>query len=360
MKRIYIWGTGTVADQIIQECNVFEQYKVLGFIDNNIHKVGKRYKNNIVYSPDILNRDIPDKVVVLSNFYEEIRTQIVEDFPHIKNLIENKYFFYKEILLKRYEDSYDSEIKKTTEFIKINNLDVFNYDFKIKYDDLNIEIFFDDRYGMFYVYHNSKRMYFSKHYNTKEKVKAYYSYLLLEQDMESPHRYLTAQFNIKEGDIVIDAGAAEGNFALEIIEKASKIYLIETDEEWIEALQVTFKDYQDKIIIIKKYLTSINAGKYATLDSLITEPVNFVKMDIEGNERDALEGAKRLFECSDDLKCAICVYHQDFDEILVKDIMETYGMDCSTTPGYMWFPFGERQKYTSTRLCRGIVRGVKN
>ena len=112
-------------------------------------------------------------------------------------------------------------------------------------------------------------------------------------------------------------------------------------------------------MIINKYITSINAGKFATLDSLIEEPVNFIKMDIEGNEWDALLGAKNIITCSGNIKCAICIYHQDFDEIIVKDIMNKYGLSCSTTKGYMWFPYGERQTYISTKLCRGIMRGVK-
>lgn len=359
MKRIYIWGTGRVADQIISECSIFEQYEIMGFIDNDIYKVGNIYKNRMIYSPDILKKNIPDKVVILSDFFDDIKKQIDVNFPHIRKLIENKYFFHKEILLKRYEKSHDNEIRSIIEFIKLNGLDVFNYNFKNKYLDLDIEVFFDDDSRMFFVYHKGKRMYFAKRYNTHEKVKAYYRYLLLEQDAESPHRYLTSQFNINDRDIVIDVGAAEGNFALEIIEKVSKIYLIETDEEWIESLNATFKDYKDKIVIIKKYITSINAGKYATLDNLVSEPVNFIKMDIEGNERDALDGAEELFRRSENLKCAICVYHQEFDEILVKDIMEKYGMAYFTTPGYMWFPFGTRQNYTPTRLCRGIIRGMK-
>ena len=45
-------------------------------------------------------------------------------------------------------------------------------------------------------------------------------------------------------------------------------------------------------MIIQKFVTSVDEGKYATLDSLIEEPVNFIKMDIEGNEWDALLGAE--------------------------------------------------------------------
>lgn len=121
----------------------------------------------------------------------------------------------------------------------------------------------------------------------------------------------------------------------------------------------TFYNYREKTVIIQNYLTSLDKGKYATLDSLIKDPVNFIKMDIEGNEWDALLGAEKLIKTSENLKCAICVYHSDYDEILVKDVLSKYEMECSVTSGYMWFPFPRRKSYVSTKLCRGIVHGIK-
>jgi 16S rRNA A1518/A1519 N6-dimethyltransferase RsmA/KsgA/DIM1 with predicted DNA glycosylase/AP lyase activity len=48
---------------------------------------------------------------------------------------------------------------------------------------------------------------------------------------------------VAEGDVVVDAGAAEGNFALSVIDKASKVYIIEGDAGWCEALRQTFLPY---------------------------------------------------------------------------------------------------------------------
>ena len=73
-----------------------------------------------------------------------------------------------------------------------------------------------------------------------------------------------------------------------------------------------------------------------------------------------LAGSGKLIGRSENLKCAVCAYHGDFDEILIKDVLGKYGMDISTTQGYMWYPGTNRQTYVSTRLCRGIVRGIKN
>lgn len=359
MEKVFLWGTGFIAQQIVKQEDIFYQYDILGFIDNNIDKAGTFFFGKEIFSPCILNKIQPDRIVVLTDSYMEIEKQIAREYPLLSGIVEDKNYFYKQMIFKRYEDSCDLEIVQILKYLQKNNLQVFNYDFVQKYRELEIEVHFDTKCKMYFVYHKNKILYFPQYLDTERKVREYYRNLLIEQDKKSPHRYLDDKFNIRKGDIVVDIGAAEGIFALDIIEKVSKLYLVEADKRWIEALQETFKDHLDKIVIIKKYVTSINQGKFMTLDSMIDEPVNFIKMDIEGNEWDALLGAGELINRSMDLKCAVCVYHGDFDEILVKDVLKKYEMRCSTTRGYMWFPDKIRQTYVSTRLCRGIVRAVK-
>lgn len=53
-------------------------------------------------------------------------------------------------------------------------------------------------------------------------MEEYYRFLLQVQDAASPHRYQTRQFCVCKGEVVLDAGAAEGNFALEIVDVAEK------------------------------------------------------------------------------------------------------------------------------------------
>jgi hypothetical protein len=359
MLKIFIWGTGKIAEQILEQSNIYEEYELLGFIDNNVQRHGKIWLGKEIFSPDVLYDIKPDLIVILTDYYDEIVQQIINMFPNMQNLIENKYFFYKRSILRRYEGNDDLEIKTVLKYINENELRVFNYIFADKYNDAKIDVMYDDNCEMFYVYHKNKKLFFSKHLNTDLKVIEYYKSLLVEQDEASPHRYLTPKFNVNEGDIVVDVGVAEGNFSLEIIEKASKIYIIETDKGWIEALKETFKNYRDKVVIIQKFATSIDEGKNSTLDVLIKEPVDFIKMDIEGNEWDALLGAENLIRNSKKIKCAICSYHSDYDEVLIRDILVRYGMECSVTPGYMWFPAVGRKAYISLKLCRGIVRGIK-
>lgn len=358
--RIFIWGTGKIAKRVLEDGDVFDTYDVLGFIDNDPVKTNSLFKGKHVFLPDILDKIKPDKIVILTDHYNEIKKQIISMYPDMGMVIEDKNFFYRCAILERYKDDNREEIKNILKNIEHNDVQMFNYDFVEKYKKLSIDVKFDSRCKMYYVSHYDKRLYFAKSLDSEEKVREYYRCLLIEQDLESPHKYLDSDFNINPGDVVVDVGAAEGNFSLEIIDKVSKLYLIESETEWIEALRETFKKYQEKVVIIQKFITSVNAGKYGSLDHIISEPINFIKMDIEGNEWDALSGAKNLFEKSKKLKCAICSYHSNYDEVLIKDILEKYKMKCSTTPGYVWWiPPVSRWNYLSIRLRRCIVRGIK-
>ncbi len=362
--KIFLWGTGHIANEVLQKYCIFEIYNVIGFIDNDPCKQGKKLLCKNIYSPEILLTDKADKIIILTMKYNEIFRQIREELG-LKNIdIEDWRYFQRQLdirkgILKRYKDTFNAEIREVLKYINQNDLEVFNYPFRERYKCMDISVMYDRNCGMFYVMHYGKRMYFKKSLNTVSAVVDYYKSILVEQDTRSPHRYLDRRFGISHGDIVIDGGVAEGNFALEIIDFISKIYLIETDEEWIEALKETFKNYQDKVFFISKYLTSINDDRYATLDTLIKEPVNFIKMDIEGNEWDALLGAEKLIKKSGKLKCAICAYHTEYDETLIKSLLTQYGLECTVTQGYMWFLSWGRDGNISTKLRRGIVRGTK-
>lgn len=360
MEKIFIWGTGHIAKMILQQMDIFENYDVLGFVDNSKEKQGTIFYDRMIYSPEMIKGMNFDKIIVLTSYFQEINMQIQTLFNGKKVCVEDRDYFNKKRLWERYYDSKDPEILEIMEYIKTHKLSVFNYDFVDKYLNMDVNLFFDTTCEMYYTLHYGKKMYFSKEFDTYEKAATYYKSILLEQDEMSPHKYLSLEFDVCEGDVVLDVGVAEGNFSLEIVDKVKKIYMIETNDGWIEALRKTFQDYKDKIVIINKFATSFKEGKYITLDSIIEEPVNFIKMDIEGNEWYALQGAEQLIKKSKDLKCAICSYHREYDEILIKNILGRYGMKCSTTRGYMWYV--ERSidcMNTQTRFCKAIVRGEK-
>lgn len=360
--NIVCWGTGKVAQRIMNNSSIVEQYNILLFIDSDITKKGLLFHGYEIKTPNALYSLKSEATIVIltsENSYYEIKKIIEEMNIAIDIKIENRYFFSKMKVLSKYSNSKDKEIKEIVYFLQHRSLDVFNYTFKDKYTELNSDVIYNKKFNLFYVNHNGRKLFFSKKFNSIDKVISYYRGLLIEQDKESPHKYLDRGFDINGGDIVIDAGAAEGFFSLDIIDKVSKVYLIECDDLWIEALKHTFEPYKDKVVIIKKYLSDIDDGEYTTLDSLVDEPVNFIKMDIEGSECDALLGAKKIMSLSKNIKCSICSYHRKFDEIVIKHTLESFGFIHSNTKGYMWFPYRSENEELPTDLRRGVVRAWK-
>ncbi len=360
MQKIFLWGTGNIASDMMEGLGevILGNYDVLGVIDNNFSKQGDSFFGIPVLAPNVLTESTFEFVVILTDYYEEISSQIIRDLHIDSSAVKNKYFFLQEAIFTRYKGTDDNEILKIIDYIQENGVHVFNYNFTEKYKQYPIISGYDKSKDMFYVVHKGKRIYLRKSICTQEAAERYFRHILLEQDEESPHRYLNGA-NTPHGGIVVDAGAAEGFFALEVIDDVSKIYLIESDQGWVEALQATFREYTDKVIIVNKFITSYDYGIYAKLDSIIKEDVSFIKLDVEGNEWDALQGCEAIIERSKDIRCAVCVYHTDYDEIICRDMLEKLGMHCTVSNGYMLFPYRTKTVYISTKLHRGLLYAEK-
>lgn len=272
----------------------------------------------------------------------------------------NYKLYLKDDFITKYEHTADIEINNILDFVKTyNNIGVYNYPFILKYLSQHVEVYFDNDVEMFYVDHHGKRMYYPKKYKSKEEVAQNYRFISLEQDMNSPHRYLDDTIMVHNGDVVVDAGVAEGNFALDVVDKVSKLYLIECDQGWVEALEHSFEPFKDKVVIINKFLSDTDDDYNITIDNLTSDKINFIKMDIEGNEVKALEHAKCAFENTDQLTCTICSYHNSGDEVKIANILGKHKMDISTTTGYMFFLHDE-VALKNLELRRGLVRGIKH
>lgn len=358
-QRLVIWGTGVVAERIMNDIAIPSYLEIVGIIDNDTTKQGSYFHSYEIMPPNYINKLSPDAIVILTDAYEAITNQIKNEFPEYVGKVHNKNYFYKDRLLKRYEKTNDSEIRDITNTIMQNDLQVFNYSFIEKYKDMEIQVDLDESAGLYYVMHSGKKMYFSNCFDSEKKVIDYYKSILVEQDERSPHRYFDKNFKVNDGDIVIDVGAAEGNFSLSIIDYVKKIYIIESDEAWIEALKHTFKDYLDKVVLINTFISADNYGCNNTLDTLINEKINFIKMDIEGYEWEALIGAEKIIKESEVLSMAICCYHNDSDQAMIEKILDQYKIGHTTTEGYMWFPGITRSNYVSTRLNRAIIQAKK-
>lgn len=252
---------------------------------------------------------------------------------------EQKYRKYKQRLRTKIIDYYknkdiQNDITKLISFLKNNSIQVFPYEFSKKYK--NIKILKDREKKLLYTIYNNKKIYFRKDY-TSSYAKKYFRSLLIEQDIDSAHRYLNNDFSILPNYIVADIGAAEGIFAIDIIDIAIKVYIFEADENWIEALKITFEPWKEKVTIVKAYVTnSINKENCISLNNFFeNKSIDFLKIDVEGAENKVLEGASEIFKRENNLKIAICTYHKQNDAENILKLLNQNNFICQFSKGYM-------------------------
>ena len=214
---------------------------------------------------------------------------------------------------------------------------------------------FDYKRELYYAVRNGRKMYFKRSMD-KETAIRYFTITCFEQSSHSAHRYLDKDFNVEEGSIVLDVGAAEGIFGLDVIDKVKELYLFECDDEWIEALQYTFEGY-DNVEIVKSYVSDVDTEDCVTLDSYcdrLKQEKVFIKMDIEGAEIKAVNGAQKLLQCADGLKLAVCAYHRQSDYERLCGLLKTMKLDKSE--GYLCPLFG---KIIPPYFRVGVIRATK-
>ncbi|MDR2683736.1 MAG: FkbM family methyltransferase [Dysgonamonadaceae bacterium] len=243
------------------------------------------------------------------------------------------------------------------DFLKCHPFSVFPYAYTEKYKPENVEVYRDKEKKLYYVLHDGKRLYFKTGWDVA-LVQACYSALLLEQDTASPHRYETADFQVAPGDVVVDAGVAEGNFALSVVERAKELYLFEPNKDWIAPLEATFAPWRDKVHIINKCISDVDDGiENITLDHFFeNKKIDFIKADIEGAEAQLLRGAQTLLSKPSPMKVVLCTYHRHEDaEMFYRMLMEK-GFHTEFSKGYMIFPYDNLEP---PYLRRGLIRAYK-
>jgi hypothetical protein len=254
-------------------------------------------------------------------------------------------------------DNVDQEILEIIEFLGNNLFSVFPYNFINKYNPNEIKVYYDEESEMKYVLHDNKRLYFPKGWSWGA-ISNYYNDLCIEQDMDSPHRYETPEYTVKEGDIIADIGAAEGIWALTYAERAKKIYLFECDPDWLVALKKTFEPWKEKVIIANRYISDTSTKNYIALDDFIgSREINFIKADIEGMEVKLLMGGKKTLTEAVDLKLLLCAYHRKDDAENLRSFLETNGFITEFSKRYMLFILDK--ELDEPYIRRGLIRATK-
>jgi len=255
------------------------------------------------------------------------------------------------------EENADSEEKQNILFYLKNHsrFPVFPYPYTEAYLPERIKVQ-RDADGFSYVVHHGKRLYGKKCWSI-ERFQEYYNSLLLEQDAASPHRYLKAGRYPIKGDIIADIGAAEGFFALDVIEQAGKVYLFECDKDWLEPLRRTFHPWLDKVVFVHKFVGDVTRRNTVTLDDYFRgKKLDYLKADIEGAEAALLLGGGNTFS---KLKQALlCAYHRQQDEEIILNYLCRYGFSAEVNPGYMLYFLDSA--FCAPYLRRGVIYAQKN
>ncbi len=304
--------------------------------------------------------------IAVAACYEETFDDIV---PHMVDLkigtaeqFKNFLWLFKQLMMVKYEDCADPIIQETLNYWQTHKLSFYNQHIDLTQGTLD-KVFFDE--DLPYIYFKTvgdehRKMYFPPDTNfSVYNDEKFLENLLKEQDPTSPHLYTTDEHKVNAGDILIDAGVAEGNFALKYVDICSRIYLFEPDEKWIETLRHTFKDYGDKVEIIPCFVSDYTEYNVSTIDDVLPDFRGeniFLKMDVEGSEPDALRGAKRILT-NNRVRASVCTYHNAEDLVRVKSILRRYGYKTSTSDGYMIF-INDPKIFDTADFRKGVVRAV--
>jgi len=263
--------------------------------------------------------------------YKLFLKSILYFFRNFKENIKAIFIFLFQIFFE------DNEQNRLYAFMGKHSLMTFPYLWVRKYKNIPVDYHYDEYNQMPFVVHNNKRVYYPKSYNRKD-VEENYRNMLMEQDIRSPHRYLKDNDCLR-GRTLVDIGASEAMWTLGVIDIVSHAYIFECKKQWVDALDLTFVSYKDKVTIVEKYVSDTDDGSNITLDTYFSgiEKTNlFLKMDIEGYETKALYGMVNLLK-NTDLDFAICTYHRSNDAQEIAKILENYGFEYEFTDGYMYY-----------------------
>ena len=346
-------------------------------IGDSLSRYGSDSRLSVLYEvADIMSRshDISLISQLDVDSIEEIQDVISQEYVMTyANKVTNKAWNSEELAtLKKLskeivKDEIRTEFTREVEYlIKKQKIVMYPYEFADRYIEDVIQVYEDDESNYKYVVHNGHRLYFPR--KTDEIIKYEYNQLIMEQDKESPHYYFSDKCSFNDDDIFVDVGSAEGIISLDVIDRAKAVYLFECDDAWIEALKLTFTEYTDKVHFIRAYAGRSDSENVMTLDTVLQDLSNeniFIKIDVEGMEKDVLRGARKVLE-KNNCKCACATYHTANAEKEISEFFDSINYENAPSDNWMLFRFGhltlKNGKYLPIEapyFRRGLVRAWK-
>lgn len=320
-KVLVFWGTGALG-HILFECYKEKNIRVDYFCDNNKRVWGKEITNYKVkcISPDQLYELENVIVIPTTRFNFEIKEQLKEKgiqcwIPKMDMLSyavlerSNLFDYDKEYIVRKIQHVFSclaDELSEKCLFFKVygwfansEEINLFDYDSIYSNDIYRLEslVFFDDK------------------------------------------------------SCILDCGAYDGDTLNDFVTHNipfNKYYCYEIDEENVKKVQNRVQNYMDpikeKIIIVNNgvgkeeglqhyYMNNFSSllllqgeekVRIVTIDTEFKDKkVSYIKMDIEGSELDALQGAEKVI-MRDKPDCAICIYHKADDLWEIPLLLKAY------------------------------------
>jgi FkbM family methyltransferase len=328
MKNIILYGFGGLGIKFF-DYSVNKNYNIVSIFDEN--KAGKQYKDLTVENPEIYSNKDTDVVITILNEYvdiDEIKKYLIsigykntytifefikkdnlDDFEHL--FIKHPKYFFNDIKIKDIQDArnllsdklsktiFDAilEFRKTFDYSKINSLydenmylpkcilkEVQN---KRSMNIIDCGACFGDLIDIF----NNKNI----------KINNYYAF---EPDNSNLEQLKNKIIKTKTDSCVFPMGVADFSGLIGFNSGSGTGCNIDIDSE-------------NKIMVTK-------------IDDVILNKVDFIKMDVEGFENEAIDGMQSLINKHKPI-LAISVYHKPFDFIDIplslSQIIKNYSLE---------------------------------
>jgi len=243
-----------------------------------------------------------------------------------------------------------TEENKAFSFIGRHGITSYPYEYMLEYQKIQIKV--ERNRNLPYVNHEGKKLYFPEFYDEKKVIKDYRA-LLIEKDVRSAHRYVRDYDDLK-GRTLLDVGAAEGIFSLDTIDLTSHVLIFECEDHWLKPLKATFEPWEHKVTFVKKYVGNKSEGNFITIDEFLSNRAIeslFIKMDIEGAERKALEGAEKTLKLGKNIQLAVCTYHRPGDPEYMEKLLSGLGYSVEFSDGLL---------YWNKRVSKAVIRSKKD
>lgn len=320
-KDVYIFGAGNVGKEVLKKAkNYGSSWNIKGFLDNDQSKTGTMIDELKVAGVNELPQNVEDHIILICTMQPGI----------IAN--------------------------------QLHSLGIDNYWSSVWMDDTMHDFLLQDSIDTFEVSRLKEILYDEKSKNLLDTLvqKRKAGFMDYTDIQDSGTEYFIDEFFTKDNDeVFIDCGAYDGDTIVEFCSwtenQFKAVYSFEPDTVILQKIKSNIPQYDQRIHLIPKgvyfHKTTLsfmntdniysghvvekadnmgcNMIECIALDEEINEKVTFIKMDIEGSEIPALNGAKNII-LRDKPKLAICIYHKPDDlwkiPLMLKEWVPEYRM----------------------------------